>query len=77
MGRDEMTDETPMPLPDWLQLMHRDGWRQRIQLQVEDGYIGRVTLLQHETVTKVGEPVVIDNETAEASRAVGLTPSPF
>ena len=77
MGRDEMTDDTTMPYPAWLAMMHADGWQQRTQLRVEDGHIARVTLWQHRTVTKGGELVVIDNETAEASRAVGLTPSPF
>lgn len=72
-----MKDTTPMPLADWLQLMHADGWQQRTQLQVEDGRIAKVTLWQHNTVTKGGELVVIDNEIAEASRAMGQTPAPF
>lgn len=79
MGRDEMTDNTPMPYPDWLALMHADGWHRHTVTRCNtDGEV-RITLeWRHSNATNAkGEALTISEEHNEAFRAMGMTPAPF
>jgi hypothetical protein len=74
-----MSEQTkPMPYPDWLSLMHKDGWHRHTVTSCEGGEVRITSEWRHGTATNAkGEALTISEEYNDEFRAMWQTPAPF